>query len=231
MVLADDSVGLVPGICGQAPGSVLPGMTTLEEGQSAFGDVYAWFKNLFDYAGGTSWEKLENDAANIAPSTENPWALDWLNGRRTPYADLAMRGMIGNINLGTSVPMLYRAMVESTIFGSRRIVEHVKKYKVEINKIIASGGIALKSPFVMQMCADVMNMNINVAASKECCACGAAIMAASAAGDFPDVMSAKRAMQSKISKVYTPDKQNTEIYNTLYTNYLERCKIEESLKK
>lgn len=231
MVLAPAEIGLVPGICGQAEGSILPGMTTLEEGQSAFGDIYAWFKRLFDYAGGVAWDMLERDAAAIAPSMENPWAIDWHNGRRTPFADNSMRGMFGNLNLGTTAPMLYRGLVESTLFGSRRIVEHVKKFNVDINKIIASGGIALKSPFVMQMCADIMNMEIGVASSLECCARGAAIMAAAADGAYPDALTAKRAMQSSIGKVYTPDKTVVGIYNELYSRYLKRCEIEENLKK
>ena len=231
MVLAPAEIGLVPGICGQAEGSILPGMTTLEEGQSAFGDIYAWFKRLFDYAGGVAWDQLEKDAGAIAPSMENPWAVDWHNGRRTPFTDNSMRGMFGNLNLGTTAPMLYRGLVESTLFGSRRIVEHVKKFNVDISKIIASGGIALKSPFVMQMCADVMNMEIGVASSLECCAKGAAIMAATAAGAYPDALTAKRAMQSPIGKVYTPDASVTGIYNDLYTRYLQRCELEESLKK
>ncbi|MBR2509673.1 MAG: ribulokinase [Lentisphaeria bacterium] len=231
MVLAKENIGLVPGICGQAEGSILPGMTTLEEGQSAFGDIYAWFKRLFDYCGGTSWDKLERDAAAVAPSLENPWTIDWHNGRRSPFDDASMRGLIGNLNLGTNVPMLYRSMVESTLFGTRRIVEHLRKFDVDINKVIASGGIALKSPFVMQMCADVLNMEIGVASSLECCARGSAIMAAAADGAYPDALTAKRAMQSPIGKVYTPDAKLTEIYNKLYSRYLHRCEIEESLKK
>lgn len=231
MVLADENIGLVPGICGQAEGSILPGMTTLEEGQSAFGDIYAWFKRLFDYCGGTSWDNLERDASAIAPSLENPWTVDWHNGRRTPFADTSMRGMIGNLNLGTDVPMLYRSIVESTLFGSRRIVEHLRKFNVDINKVIASGGIALKSPFVMQMCADILNMEIGVAASLECCARGSAIMAAAADGAYPDALTAKRAMQSPIGKVYTPDQSVVGIYNDLYNRYLQRCELEESLKK
>lgn len=231
MVLAPAEIGLVPGICGQAEGSILPGMTTLEEGQSAFGDIYAWFKRLFDYAGGVAWDQLEKDARAIAPSMENPWAIDWHNGRRTPFTDNSMRGMFGNLNLGTTAPMLYRGLVESTLFGSRRIVEHVKKFNVDINKIIASGGIALKSPFVMQMCADVMNMEIGVASSLECCARGSAIMAAAADGAYPDALTAKRAMQSPIGKIYTPDKSVVGIYNDLYDRYLQRCLIEEDLKK
>ena len=231
MVLAQDNIGLVPGICGQAVGSILPGMTTLEEGQSAFGDIYAWFKRLFDYCGGTSWDNLEKDASAIAPSMENPWTIDWHNGRRTPFADTSMRGLIGNLNLGTNVPMLYRSMVESTLFGSRRIVEHLRKFNVDINKVIASGGIALKSPFVMQMCADVLNMEIGVASSLECCARGSAIMAAAADGAYPDALTAKRAMQSSIGKVYIPDQNLVGIYNRLYNRYLERCELEESLKK
>ena len=231
MVLAPSNIGLVPGICGQAEGSILPGMTTLEEGQSAFGDLFAWFKRLFDYNGGVGWEQLEKDAAALAPSLENPWAIDWHNGRRTPFADNSMRGMFGNINLGTTVPMLYRGLVESALFGSRRIVEHVKKFDVEINKVIASGGIALKSPFVLQTCANVLNMEIGVAASLECCARGAAIMAATAAGAYPDALTSKRAMQSAIAKVYKPESEMVGIYNTLYDRYLQRCKIEEDLKK
>ncbi len=231
MVLASDNIGLVPGICGQAEGSVLPGMITLEEGLSAFGDVYAWFKRLFDYCGGVTWDKLEKDAAAVAPSLENPWTIDWFNGRRTPFDDASARGVIGNLNLGTNVPMLYRSMVESTLLGSRRIIEHLRKFGVEINKVIASGGIALKSPFVMQMCADVLNMEIGIAASTECCARGAAIMAATAAGAYPDALTAKRAMQSPIAKIYTPDAQQIDIYNLLYDRYLQRCIIEENLKK
>ena len=178
-----------PGICGQVDGSVIPGMIGLEAGQSAFGDVYAWFKDILAWplqtAAGASGRKGRGPAPKRAgdrgrdpgqacrgggesgPRGVHVAALDWLNGRRTPFADQTLKGAIVGLTLGTTAPKIFRALVEATAFGSRAIVEQFRKEGVPINAVIAQGGIARKSPFVMQVTADVLGMPIRVAASDQ----------------------------------------------------------------
>jgi L-ribulokinase len=233
----------VPGICGQVDGSVIPGMIGLEAGQSAFGDVYAWFKDLLawplqDAAAGAKGskaaaygklaeeieekmlERLALEAEKIDPADSTVVALDWLNGRRTPFADQTLKGAIVGLTLGTTAPRIFRALVEATAFGSRAIVEQFRKEKVPISALIAQGGIARKSPFVMQVTADVMGMPIRVVASDQACALGAGMLAAVAAGVHPSVPAAQKQMGSGFDKTFTPNRKRSALYDTLYKRYV-----------
>ena len=244
---------IIPGICGQVDGSVLPGMVGLEAGQSAFGDIYAWFKSLllFPMNAIVSKSKLldqetkdalisqTSDAilselstqADLCPLTlDAPVALDWLNGRRTPDADQSLKGAIEGLTLGTSAPMVFRAMVEATAFGSRAIVERFLKEGIPIDSVKAIGGIAQKSPFVMQTMADVLNMPISVVESKQTCASGAAMFAAVAAGIYQTVGEAQLAMGSSIAKTFYPEAERHKIYSQRYLKYLGLGQFEEYLR-
>lgn len=203
----------VRGICGQVEGSVLPGMTGLEAGQSAFGDVYAWFRRFLSYGGAVELSALERDAAAVSPG--ELMAIDWLNGRRTPDANQNLSGALFGLTLGTDAPMVYRALVESTVFGARAIAERFACEGVELQGVTAIGGIAVKSPFVMQMCSDVMNMPIEIGGSTQACALGAAMFAATAAGMYDNIHLAMRAMCPPAAVTYTPQRN----YDGRYERY------------
>jgi L-ribulokinase len=222
----------VAGICGQVDGSVIPGMVGLEAGQSAFGDVYAWFKDLLAWPLSNApgkvrkpiedrlIDRLAEEAAADDSGASPIVALDWLNGRRTPFADQTLSGAIAGITLGSTAPRVFRALVEATAFGSRAIVEQFRKEGVAINAVIALGGIARKSPFVMQVTADALGMPIRVAASEQACALGAAMLAAVAAGVFPNVTAAQKAMGSGFDKVFKPDRRRADYYRASYRRYV-----------
>lgn len=213
----------VRGICGQVDGSVLPGMIGLEAGQSAFGDIYAWFMRFISYGGKVDFAPLEKEAASLPDS--QVMALDWMNGRRTPDANQKLTGALFGLQLGTTVPMVYRALIESTAFGSRAILERLLEEGVAIDSIIAIGGIAHKSPFCMQFLADVLNRKVSVAASDQTCALGAAMLAAAASGFYPDLQTAAEKMQQGIDAVYTPQKN----YDDRYAKYLAYAQAVEKI--
>ena len=202
MVAGKDEVGgrCIKGICGQVDGSVLPGFIGFEAGQSAFGDIYAWFRKMLawtlkDIPEGEARQKvlegmlveLTREAQDMEPSEDGVVALDWMNGRRTPDADQNVKGAVVGLTLGTSAPEIFRALVEATAFGSRRIVEHMKGQGLRIDSVNAIGGISKKAPFVMQTLADVLDMPIRVVRSEQTCALGAAMFAAVAAGVYKDI--------------------------------------------
>jgi L-ribulokinase len=234
---------LVPGICGQVDGSVIPGMIGLEAGQSAFGDVYAWFKDLLSWplqaaASGSRGAKagplaqarkeiedgildrLAEEAANVDPEESTVAALDWLNGRRTPFADQTLKGAIVGLTLGTTAPKVFRALVEATAFGSRAIVEQFRKEGVPINAVIAEGGIARKSPFVMQVTADILGMPIKVVTSDQAVALGAAMLAAVAARVYPSTAAAQKKMGSGFDMTFKPDRKRAALYDKMYQRYV-----------
>jgi len=234
---------LVSGICGQVDGSVVRGMIGYEAGQSAFGDVYAWFKALLSWPletilptlPGVSEEVIrqvtEGVAERIIPALERaaaalsieetvPVALDWMNGRRTPDANQRLTGAIAGVRLGTDAPRIYRSLVEATAFGSRAIVERFRAQGTRIDSAIAIGGVAKKSRFVMQTIADVMNLEITVPVGDQTVALGAAMFAATAAGLYRKVEDAQRAMSSGTESVYRPDAQRAMRYDRVYQDYL-----------
>ncbi|MFI1745235.1 ribulokinase [Thalassobellus sediminis] len=237
---------LVKGICGQVDGSVVPNMLGLEAGQSAFGDIYAWYERLISWPikeliGDSSLisedikEKLvEESIANILPklsiaASKEPigasgeLALDWMNGRRTPDANQNLKGVISGINLGSTSPKVFRALVEASCFGAKKIADRFISEGIPVKGVIALGGIAKKSSFVMQVMADVLNSPIKVAKSEQACALGASIFGAVTAGVYVDTESAMNAMASPFEKIYEPIKENVEAYKEVYKNYSELC--------
>ena len=228
----------IEGICGQVDGSVLPGFIGLEAGQSAFGDIYAWFRKfmswpLKDIPEGEAKQKvmdtmlieLTREAQALKLSENDIVALDWMNGRRTPYADQNVKGMIAGLTLGSTAPEVFKALVEATAFGSRRIVEHMKAQGLHIDSVNGIGGISKKAPFVMQTLADVLNMPIRIVRSQQTCALGAAMFAAVAAGVYRDIMEAMKYMGSDVEVEYKPDTKRARVYETLYQKYLKIAEI------
>ena len=234
---------LIRGICGQVDGSIIPGMLGMEAGQSAFGDIYAWFRNLIawplEMLDKTEAEKitakilsaLEKEAMKIPAGESEVVALDWMNGRRTPDANQALKGAIFGLNLGSSAPVIYRALVEATLFGTKKIADRFTEEGIPIKGVIAMGGVAKKSPFIMQMCADVLNMPVKVVKSEQACALGAAMFAAVAAGMYKNVQQAMKKMGSGFDKTYEPVAANSKKYAVNYKKYERYARLVEKESK
>jgi L-ribulokinase len=224
---------LVWGICGQVPGSIIPGMMGMEAGQSAFGDVYAWFKNLLTWPinqmeidekskqelSDKIISRLSEEASKLPLNENDELAVDWLNGRRTPDADQLLKGAIMNLNLATDAPRIFKALVEATCFGAKAIVDRFNEQGVPVKGLIGMGGVAKKSPYIMQVMADVMNMPIRIHKSEQTCAAGAAMFAATAAGIYEKVEDAMAAMGQGFDTEFKPDPSKTTVYNKKYQRY------------
>tara|TARA_R110001606_G_scaffold114817_2_gene242480 strand:- start:464 stop:2155 length:1692 start_codon:yes stop_codon:yes gene_type:complete len=244
----------VRGICGQVDGSVIPGFVGLEAGQSAFGDLLAWFKDVLswpihnlvlnsDVLSQDQKEKLQSEidanfikvlseqAENISLSESIPTALDWINGRRTPDANQELKAAISNLNLGTKAPHIFKALVNAICFGAKKIVERFEEEGILINSIIGIGGVARKSPFIMQTLANVLNKPIKIAASDQTPALGAAIYAAVAAGIYPTVLAASQKMGSDFEATYYPEQEKVEIYEKGLESYNELSSFVENITK
>jgi L-ribulokinase len=235
---------LVAGICGQVDGSIVPGMLGLEAGQSAFGDIYAWFSRLLmwpvtEIISGMKWiddntrdrikeESADKIIAELSRQAESlPLeetaiiALDWMNGRRTPDANQELKGVITGLSLGSDAPRIFKALVEATAFGSRMINDRFVSEGIRIDAVIAIGGVAKKNPFVMQIVADVLNVPIRVANSDQTCALGAAMAASVVAGIHKDIATAQKAMGGGFEKEYQPDPARAKKYEILFRKYKE----------
>jgi len=229
---------LVRGICGQVDGSILPGMLGMEAGQSAFGDVYAWFKDLLmwplenlpigriaeDILSQAAYEMipvLSEKASKLPIDESGIIALDWMNGRRTPDANQRLKGALTGLSLGSDAPRIFRALVEATAFGSKRIIERFEEEGAAIKGIIAIGGIPKKSPYIMQVTADVLNRPIKVVTSEQAVALGAAMAAATAAGLYESMHDAQQAIGSGFERTYTPDPEKAKQYERLYEKYIK----------
>ena len=239
---ADMEGKLVKGICGQVDGSIIPGMIGLEAGQSAFGDAYAWFRNMLAWPvqqllsqstiidKDTAAKLAEETLAKIIPALSqqaeqlpfddhSELAVDWFNGRRTPDANQLLKGVITNLGLGSDAPRVFRAVVEATCFGAKSIVDRFNHEGVPVKGLIGLGGVARKSPFIMQMMADVMNMPIRIHRSEQTCAAGAALFAATGAGIYPKVEAAMAAMGQGFDAEYYPNQQKVALYAKRYQQY------------
>ena len=227
--------------CGQAENSIIPGYIGMEAGQAAFGDIYSWYrrillwpvKEMIRQMGMDSKDeeryismmqknlinKLCQDAVSIKDD-EDLIVLDWFNGRRYPMINESVKGAVSGLTLGTDAVSLFRSIVLSTVFGSRRIFDSFITRGIKIDEVITVGGIAKRSPLVMQMMADVLKRTIKVARSEQACAQGAAMYGAVAAGIYPDLLKAQEHMVEGFERIYTPDVKMFEKYDILYKKYL-----------
>jgi len=214
----------------------------MEAGQSAFGDAYAWFRNIVAWplqnillkttlVDAATAAALQNEIrekilpelgkrAELLPFEDfSELAVDWLNGRRTPDANQLLKGAFMGLNLGTDAVKMYRALIEATCFGAKKIVDRFIEEGIPVKGLIGLGGVAKKSPFIMQMMADIMNMPIRIHKSEQTCALGAAMFAATAAGIYEKVEDAMDAMGQGFDAEYHPDTERAAIYAKRYQKY------------
>ncbi len=212
----------IPGICGLVPGSIVPGMTGLEAGQSAVGDIFLWFANYLQPAGQRGSDAIATlfrDAAKQQPGEAGLVALDWNNGNRTILVDPLLSGVLVGQTLHTSAAEIFRALVEATAFGAKTIIQRFEEYGVPVKEVVNCGGIAEKSPFLMQVYADVCNRPMRISRSGQTCALGAAIFGAVAGGAWRSTEAAQRGMTGVKDVVYRPIAANVRIYGELYAIY------------
>ncbi len=205
----------IPGVAGIVPGSVIPGMIGIEAGQSAVGDIFAWWARVC----GRSQESLSEEAAGLRAGESGLLALDWNNGNRNVLTDPLLTGLLVGQTLHTSAAEIYRALIEATAFGARKIIRRIEEHGVPVSEIVACGGIADKSPLAMQIYADVLNMPIRLSRSSQAAALGAAIFGAVVGGVFADVVSAQAAMVGFRDLEYRPHPSSASVYQPLFSLY------------
>jgi len=235
----------IKGICGQVDGSIVPAYIGLEAGQSAVGDIFAWYRDqvrwplesilpktsfgqklksekisaLVKESKDTVYDVLSEKGAKLRPGQSGLLALDWHNGNRTILVDPNLSGLIVGLNLQTRPEEIFRALIEATAFGARVIMDRISEYGVSINDIITCGGLAEKNPYLMQIYADVTGRPIKVSRSAQTCALGTAMFGAVAAGYYKRVEDAQKAMGGLKEIVYRPDLNSKAIYGRLFKLY------------
>ena len=219
VVSADKQVDDIPGICGIVKGAILPGYYGIEAGQSAVGDIFKWWVEVVCQGDDSLHDKLSNDAEQLAPGESGLLALDWNNGNRTVLVDQRLTGALLGQTLYTTQGEIYRALIEATAFGARAIIERLRDYHVPINRIVCSGGIAEKNAMLMQIYADVTGCEMRTSRSSQSCALGSAIAASVVAGAHSNFDVARGAMTALKEVTYTPQPDNQETYNQLYSLY------------
>jgi L-ribulokinase len=217
MIVSPQEIRL-PGITGVLRDGILPGSYGYEAGQTAVGDMLAWFVGALGREAG-AYEELEQGAAKLAPGETGLVALDWFNGNRSILADADLTGAIFGLTLQSTPEQIYRALLESIAFGNRRIIENFEEHGIAVSEIVACGGIAEKSPLLMQMIADTSGRPVHVPASSEIPARGAALFGAVAAGVFEGIGDAIEATRPSYARTYEPDRAARTIYDQVYAIY------------
>lgn len=219
-----------PGVCGIVKDGFISGYYGYEAGQCCFGDHFDWVvkncmtENYIEEAKARNISKhklLREKAEKQNPGEHGLLALDWWGGSRSDLMDSELSGMILGLTLATKPEDIYRALIEANAYGSRVITDMLKNADVPINEIYACGGIAKKDPFMMQIFADVLKMPIHVMASEQAGALGSAMFGAVASGYFKDISEAAKTMVKPAEKTYLPIKENSDIYDTLFEEYVK----------
>jgi L-ribulokinase len=213
----------VPGLCGIVDGSILPGYFGLEAGQSAVGDIFNWLVNYIQPGGpkAGSHQELTRGAAKLKPGESGLLALDWNNGNRTILVDQRLTGLLVGQTLYTTPAEIYRALIEATAYGALTIINRFEEYGVKVKQVVNCGGIAEKSPLVMQIYADITGRPMKISRSAQTCALGSAIAAAVVAGAHKNYAAAQKAMTGLKPKVFKPDPRAHAVYKPLYALYKE----------
>ena len=223
----DEALEDIPGVCGIVEGSVKEGYYGIEAGQSAVGDIFLWFVNNLvpESYGATMDDKFKNleiEASKLKPGESGLLALDWNNGNRTILVDVLLTGLLLGQTLYTKPHEIYRALMEATAYGALKIIDRIESYGVKINEVVNCGGLAVKSPLLMQIYADIANRPMKISSSSQTPALGAGIFASVAAGKdkggYDSIEDAQNAMTS-IAKDYEPIPENNETYKKLYALY------------
>lgn len=229
---------VIEGLFGQAKDCIIPGMVGFEAGLSAFGDAYAWVKRTLCWslealkksddpqvrqAAEEREDKILADlnvaAAQLNITENTPVATDHINGRRSPEPSSTLKSGMMGISISTTAPEIFYAYAEATAFGTRYIMDHLEENGVDIYELIGVGGIAQKSPFVMQLLADACGKTIHVSSCNYSCALGAAICASVAAGIYPDIQAAQKALCPSNSATYNPNPDKAELLEKRYEKY------------
>ncbi len=231
-ILLGEEEKMVPGMCGVVEDGVIPGYMGYEAGQSCVGDHFEWFtENCVPESyhqearekGVNIHVLLTEKAQKLKVGESGLLALDWWNGNRSTLVDADLTGVLLGATLLTKPEEIYRALIEATAYGTRMIVETFRKYGVPINEVYACGGIAEKNALMMQIYADVLNMDIKISASSQTPALGSAMFGAVAAGSerggYESITDAAKVMGRVKDDIYQPVSHNAEVYDQLYTEY------------
>lgn len=227
-LLLGDERHEVEGMCGVVKDGVVNGCWGYEAGQAGVGDLFAWYMNHgvpanihseARHAGVSVYELLERRAAELRPGESGLLALDWWNGCRSVLMDSGLSGLLLGATLGTRPHEIYRALIEATAFGTRKIIEAFVNKGVPIQELHACGGLAQKNPLLLQIYADVTGRPIRVAASEQTCALGAGMHGALAAGLYPDMKAAARRMVKPSTQTYRPNARHRLVYDQLFAEY------------
>jgi L-ribulokinase len=237
MIVSDVGTA-IPGFCGVVDGGLIPGYFGLEAGQASFGDNLQWFANTCvgsEYLteahkkGIPIMQYLNEEAGKIEPGSTGLVALDWWNGNRSVLVDSGLSGLMVGMTLSTTCIDMYKAMVEAIAFGQRMILETCLRHGTKVDEIIAVGGIAEKSPFVVQTLADVLNMPIKISAVQNATAMGSAVLGAVAAGSdgsgYATIQEACARFGAQVKKVFLPNPGHVKVYDALFNEYavLHEC--------
>jgi len=213
----------VPGLCGVVDGSVLPGHYGIEAGQSAVGDIFLWFVNHLvpDSYGVTVGEKfteMERRLSALRPGESGLLALDWNNGNRTVLVDVRLTGLILGQTLHTEAHEIYRALIEATAFGALTIIRRMEEYGITIDRVVNTGGLAVKNATLMQIYADILGKPLQVAASEQTCALGAALFGAVCGGTVTLGEVQENCCRMR-EREYAPIPGNEAVYREIYALY------------
>lgn len=227
-VMLGERINVVEGMCGVVPDGIIPGFYGYEAGQSGVGDIFNWFvehavppvyHEAAQQAGMSLHEYLEREASQQAPGEHGLIALDWWNGNRSTLVDANVSGLLLGATLATRAPDIYRALIESTAYGTREIIESFEKRGVPVRELVAAGGLPEKNALLRQIYADVTGRPLKLSGSSQAPALGSAIYATVAAGVYPNIQEASEHMGKLKDEVVMPIPENQAVYDALYAEY------------
>ena len=233
-ILLGDKKTYVPGISGFVKDGIIDNLYAFEAGQASVGDSFEWFiKNCLPASytdeakreGVNIHKYLRKKASALPPGSNGILALDWFNGNRTPYVNGDLSGLILGLNLNTAPEEIYRALIEATAYGTKRIIDIYENNGVKINKIYAAGGIAERDELLMQIYADVLGRELFVSGTSQACAYGSAVLGAVNDRGYSSLTEAAEKLKKVSERSYKPNPKTANMYIILYKEYEKLCEF------
>lgn len=239
----------INGIWGPYYGAMVPGMWLTEGGQSAAGGAidhviadHAHAADLRAEAqakGVTVYQLLNNEIEWLQAEASLPYpalltrdlhVLPYFLGNRSPNADPHARAILDGLSLDeslTSQALLYYATLQAVAYGTRDIVRAMNASGYRIDTLFVTGG-GTKNPLWLQEHADATGLTLVLPKEPEAVLLGAAILAATAAGVYPDIPAAMQGMSDR-GQVVAPNPETAAyhaakfaIFREMYREQLRR---------
>lgn len=197
---------------------IVPGKYLLNGCMAASGSLIKWFvKDILRDGNPEALHILDRQAAEIVPGSDGLIILPYFLGEKTPIFDPEARGVLCGLTLSHGPAHIFRAILESVIYGFKHHLDVLAEDGFYPEHIYATDGGA-KSELWCQIAADVLNSPVTAFPHHPGSAFGVAFLAGVSIGLFEHFDLVQDCLKDKVKR-YVPNVKNVAVYEKAYPIY------------